>query len=100
MTDESDNSHDWGRYLFMKMLYQTKDMDMTIYYSDRPDIILNWFDTDNRWCLRFKFLNRYKDISATQVRKLIADGYNVNSFVPDFVNIHRSEIKEYIDKTL
>ena len=100
MTDESDNSHDWGRYLFMKMLHQTKDMDMTIYYSDRPDIMLSWFDADDRWCLRFKFLDRYKGISATQVRKLIIDGYDLNSFVPDFVNIHLPEIKEYIDKTL
>ena len=48
MTDESDNSYSWGRYLFMKMLGHTKVMDMTIYYSDRPVIMLGWFVAQQR----------------------------------------------------
>ena len=98
MTDESDNSYSWGRYLFMKMLGHTKDMDMTIYYSDRPDIMLGWFDAEDRWCMRFKFLDRYDGISATLVRNLILQNMPVDKFVPNFVNMHIDEIREYIRK--
>lgn len=97
MTDEADNTYDWGRYLFMKMLFYTKDADMTIYYSDKPEIMLSWFDAQDRWCLRFKFLDRYQNISATMVRKLILEGYAVDRFVPDFVNMHIDEIKKYLE---
>ena len=100
MTDESDNSYSWGRYLFLKMFYHTKDADMTIYYSDRPDIMLNWFDAQDRWCLRFKFLDRYENISATLVRKLIMSDLPVDRYVPPFVNMHLEQIKEYMHKAV
>ena len=96
MTDESDNSFAWGRYLFMKMLHHTKDADMTIYYSDRPDVMLNWFDAQDRWCLRFKFLDRYENISATLVRKLIMNDAPVDKYVPPFVHMHLEDIKRYM----
>lgn len=100
MTDESDNSYSWGRYLFLKMFYHTKDADMTIYYSDRPDIMLNWFDAQDRWCLRFKFLDRFENISATLVRKLIMSDLPVDRYVPPFVNMHLAQIKEYMHKAV
>ena len=96
MTDEADNSYHWGRYLFMKMLHYTKDMDMTIYYSDNPHIMLDWFDADDRWCLRFKFLDRFENISATEVRKLIEDGYCTDRLLPDYVQMYTQEIFNYI----
>ena len=98
LTDETDNSHNWGRYLFMKMLKVTKDPDMTIYYSGKPEIMLNWFDADDRWCLRFKFLDRYIGLSATHVRKLIEDEQDLlASFVlPKFVMMYLDEIKKYM----
>ena len=80
------------------MLKETKDPDMTIYYSDRPEIMLNWFDADDRWCLRFKFLDRYKGISATLVRKFLNDGEDwiLEKLLPNFVFIHRDEIRKYM----
>lgn len=99
LSDEADNSYNWGRYLFLKMFHYTKDTDMTIYYSDKPEIMLSWFDSEDRWCLRFKFLDRYKGISATSVRSLITEGYDVAlDVVPPFVAMHLKEIKEYLDK--
>lgn len=98
MTDEADNSYHWGRYLFLKMLHYTKDMDMTIYYSDNPRIMLDWFDAEDRWCLRFKFLDRYKGISATEVRKLIEEGYSTSEVLPFYVNMYINEIKDYMEK--
>lgn len=98
MTDESDNSYSWGRYLFLKMFYHTKDADMTIYYSDRPDIMLNWFDAQDRWCLRFKFLDRFENISATLVRNMIMNDVPVDKYVPPFVHMHLEDIKRYMEE--
>lgn len=99
LSDETDNSYHWGRYLFMKMLRETKDSDMTIYYADNPQIMLGWFDNEDRWCLRFKFLDRYEDISATLVRTLIDFNYEVaRKFVPNFVYMHIHTIANLINE--
>jgi cytidyltransferase-like protein len=100
MTDESDNSHGWGRYLYIKMFSKTKDSDMTIYYSDDPRIMLGWFAQDERWLLRFKFLDRYEGISATLVRNLFLEGNddNVREVVPCFVYNYRDEIRQYLQE--
>ena len=101
MTDESDNSHGWGRYLYIKMFSKTKDSDMTIYYSDDPRIMLGWFAQDERWLLRFKFLDRYEGISATLVRQAFqmeGGDYDVKQLVPAFVYNYREEIRQYIQE--
>lgn len=102
LTDEADNSYNWGRYLFMKMYNKTKDSDMTIYYSDKPEIMLSWFDADDRWCLRFKFLDRYRGISATKVREVLLDDVTpeeILEYIPNFVFIHLREIRKYLTKS-
>ena len=79
------------------MLSKTHDTDMTVYYSDSPQIMLSWFSADERWCLRFKFLDRYEGISATLVRNLINANFEVaRKFVPNFVYIHLEEIAKYL----
>lgn len=100
LSDETNNSHDWGRYLFMKMFTKTKDSDMTIYYSDDPRIMLSWFAQDERWCLRFKFLDRFEGITATAVRSTILSPnmcpVALQALIPPFVYNYREEIKTYI----
>ncbi len=101
MTDETDNSHGWGRYLYIKMFSKTKDSDMTIYYSDDPRIMLGWFAQDERWLLRFKFLDRFEGISATLVRQAfeMENGDEIiRSLIPSFVFNYREEIKNYLKK--
>lgn len=101
MTDEADNSHAWGRYLYIKMFSKTKDSDMTIYYSDDPRIMLSWFAQDERWLLRFKFLDRYDGISATMVRRAFqieGGDFAIKPIVPEFVYNYREEIRKYIQE--
>ena len=100
LTDESDNSYNWGRYLYIKMFNETHDSDMTIYYSDDPRIMLGWFDAEDRWLLRFKFLDRYEGITATKVREAFIrnDPDIVKLLVPAFVYMHYDTIKTYMDK--
>lgn len=100
LSDETNNSHDWGRYLYMKMLSKTRDTDMTIYYSDNPQIMLSWFSADERWCLRFKFLDRYQNISATAVRALLDNptvpDAALEAVLPPFCMIFKEDILKYI----
>lgn len=98
LSDETNNSYDWGRYLYMKMLGKTHDSDMTIYYSDDPQIMLSWFDAEDRWCLRFKFLDRYQNISATMVRRIFIEENDdlLQMLVPNFVYMHKKEILKYL----
>ena len=77
LTDESDNSHDWGFYLFTKILKEADTPYFTIYYSDGFEIITTWFPP---FVLRnnvsLKLLARgatCSGISATKVRKMILD---------------------------
>lgn len=100
LSDETNNTHDWGRYLYIKMFSKTKDSDMTIYYSDNPQIMLSWFAQDERWLLRFKFLDRFEGISATLVRKTLQtpnSDYLVAQLLPPFVYNFREEIKTYLN---
>jgi hypothetical protein len=82
------------------MLSKTHDVDMTIYYSDSPQIMLSWFDKDERWCLRFKFLDRYENISATQVRLAFSDFEHnqeiLYNLLPNYVFQNRELIYHYL----
>lgn len=101
MTDEADNTHAWGRFLYLKMLSKTRDCDMTIYYADDPRIMLGWFAQDERWCLRFKFLDRFENISATAVRALLetpgVPAAALQAVLPDYVLIYLYEIRQYLE---
>lgn len=103
LTDESDNSHDWGFYLFTKIVNETKDPYFTIYYSDGFEIITTWFPA---FVLRnnvsLKLLARSatcSGISDTRVRELIMDKeYNVlKKWVPDCVFESRENIRKHIE---
>jgi hypothetical protein len=102
LTDESDNSHDWGFYLFTKIVNETKDPYFTIYYSDGFEIITTWFPA---FVLRnnvsLKLLARgatCSGISATKVRQMILNGDDeLNKWVPNCVYERHDVIKKYIE---
>lgn len=102
LSDETDNSYAWGRYLFMKMFGKTHDSDMTIYYSDDPRIMLGWFAQDERWCLRFKFLDRFEGITATKVRFALENletmDFALKAMVPPFVYNYREELRTFVEE--
>ena len=62
--------------------------------------MLSWFDAEDRWALRFKFLDRYEGISATKVRNLICDDFTKDEIlevIPNFVYMHLDEIIKYLE---
>lgn len=103
LTDESDNSHDWGFYLFTKIVNETKDPVFTIYYSDGFEIITTWFPPFVfRNNIGLKLIPRNaicSGISATKVRKMIMDDdyVSLGECVPKCVFDNRETIKKHIE---
>ena len=76
LTDESDNSHEWGFYLYSHIVGITNSPAFTIYYSDGFEIIMQWFPNFiTRDFISFKLNARgtiHNNLSATKVREMIA----------------------------
>lgn len=103
LTDEDDNSHDWGFYLYTKIIKETENPNFTIYYSDGFEIITTWFPA---FVLRnnvsLKLLARgatCSGISATKVRRMILDKDDdeLKKWVPDCVFENRETIRKHIE---
>jgi len=101
LTDESDNSHEWGFYLYSKIVSTCKNPYFTIYYSDGFEIITTWFPSfilrnNVNLCLLARNATE-SGISATEVRQLIEeDDSNLESVVPNCVYENRETIKNHI----
>lgn len=77
LTSESDNSLEWGFYLYSKIVDEIKDSAFTMYYSDGFEIITTWFPGFIlRNYVSLVLLARgkvEKGISATDIRRLILE---------------------------
>lgn len=102
LTDESDNSHDWGFYLYSKIVTECKNPCFTIYYSDGFEIITTWFPSfilrnNVSLCLLARNAT-VSGISATKVRKLIEEESEyLSDYVPSCVYKNRDTIKKHIE---
>ncbi len=102
LTDESDNSHDWGFYLYSKIVTACKNPCFTIYYSDGFEIITTWFPSfilrnNVSLCLLARGAT-VDGISATKIRKMIEeDNSDLDMYVPPVVFNNRETIKKHIE---
>ena len=102
LTDESDNSHDWGFYLYSKIVGITRSPEFTIYYSDGFEIIMLWFPPFiTRNYVSFKLNARgtiAENISATKVRRMIMnnDIKALENFVPTSVMNRLDILRQFI----
>lgn len=102
LTDETDNSHDWGFYLYSTVVREMKTGIFSIYYSDGYEIITSWFPG---WLLRDQVSlvlfarNTFENgISATKVRQLILnDDDTLRDYVPKEVYEKRDMIKAFLN---
>jgi cytidyltransferase-like protein len=103
LTDESDNSHDWGFYLYSKIVTATNNPCFTIYYSDGFEIITTWFPAfilRNNVSLSLLARNAtVNGISATKVREFILNDNEeeLKKYVPSCVFTNRNTIKQHIE---
>lgn len=105
LTDESDNSYDWGFYLYSKIVTETQCSNFTVYYSDGFEIITTWFPgfiLRNNISLSLLARNATESgISATVIRNAIVNGDDdtLKKFVPTIVYDLRESIKQHIELT-
>ena len=103
LDDESNNSHEWGFYLYSNIVTETKNPNFTMYYSDGFEIITTWFPgfiLRNNVSLSLLARNSIENgISATQVRKYIVDGNDkeLEQVVPKAVFEKRKHLKSLIE---
>lgn len=102
LSDENDNSHDWGFYLYSKVVTEIQQSDFTIYYSDGFEIITSWFPgfmLRNNISLSLLARNAFESgVSATQVREFImTDDPRLREVVPASVYENRESIKQLIN---
>ena len=103
LDDESNNSHEWGFYLYSKIVTATHEPNFTIYYSDGFEIITTWFPgfiLRNNVSLSLLARNAVENgISATSVRKMIMDrdDENLKNVVPNCVFERREHLRTLIE---
>lgn len=103
LTDEGDNSHDWGFYLYSNIVSETQCSNFTIYYSDGFEIITTWFPSfifRNNVSLSLLARGATVDgISATKIRDAITSGDDETliKYVPKCVFDLRDTIKKHIE---
>lgn len=102
LTNESDNSIEWGFYLYTQIVKITKTSDFTIYYSDGYEIITTWFPgfvLRNHVSLSLLARNAFEEgISATTVRKYITESNweQLEKVVPSCVFESRERLQTYV----
>ena len=72
--DDRLSDREWGEYLYFKIVNKIGQNCFSLYYSDEPSIMLNWFSEDRRKYIDFVFLNRkdiFSELSATKIRSAI-----------------------------
>ena len=102
LTNESDNSHDWGFYLYSKVVTEIQQSNFTIYYSDGFEIITSWFPgfiLRNNVSLNLLARNATEEgVSATMVRDMIVrNDPALENVVPSMVYNERAAIKSLIE---
>lgn len=101
LSDEANNTHSWGFYLYTHARDITKDTKFVFYYSDKPEIALSWFDEFELRNIWFKFLPRFQNISATLVRNALInfdenDAVLLDEYLPPYVYRKAKELQKYI----
>lgn len=102
--DDVDSNLEWGRYLYYNIISEIDSKYFTMYFSDEPEIIENWFQDETirkRINLKtFERKNMFEAVSSTKIRNafLNNDREYIEKSVPDAVMRQYEEIKEIIDE--
>ncbi len=102
--DDFASNLEWGRYLYYNVVSVSASRCFSMYFSDEPQIIQNWFQDDiikNRVELRiFERNNMFEAVSSTKIRNafLNNDMDYIKKSVPNSVVKRFDEIYEILNK--
>ncbi len=96
----------WGHYLYYNIVSRIGQKNFTLYYSDNPEIVKNWFDDEVKNYISFRFLDRkkvFEGISSTKIRQALLDftpeaKKYLYKFLPEAVFERVEELREIIIK--
>lgn len=95
---------EWGRYLYYNIVSQTCEKAFTMYFSDEPEIIENWFqDEVIRKRITIKTYRReemFEAVSSTKIRNAFLNDNKeyIEKSVPKAVIKRYDIIKDKLDK--
>lgn len=96
----------WGHYLYYNIVSRINQKNFTLYYSDSPEIVKNWFDDEVKQFISFCFLDRQKvfeGLSSTKIRQALLsytkeDKKYLYKSLPEAVFERVEELREIIVK--
>jgi len=102
LSSESDNSIEWGFYLYAKIVDEIKSSCFTMYYSDGFEIITKWFPGfmfKSNVSLVLLARGSVEDgISATKVREaILTESKDIQNMVPKSVYDKVITLKSFIE---
>ncbi len=91
MESDKENDKTWGRYFYYNVVSRIFQKRFSIYYSDDPKILDDWFnDTEVREFITYRNFERselFEGLSSTKIRN-------------DFINDDIDYIKEYCPESV
>lgn len=102
--DDIASNLEWGRYLYYNVVSVSGRKDFTMYFSDEPGIIENWFQDEiirKRINLKiFERDNMFEAVSSTKIRNafLNKDKEYIQKSVPDAVMRRFDTIYEILEE--
>lgn len=100
-TMETDvaNAKEWGMYLYYNVVSRIQNKKFAMYYSDEPEVILNWFDSPILERITFELIERsnvFDGLSATKIRKAFEnDDFDyIKKYCPKSVISRYKELKD------
>lgn len=96
----------WGHYLYYNIVSRINQKSFTLYYSDDPQIVKNWFDDEVKDYISFCFLDRkkvFEGLSSTKIRAALLkfspeDKKYLYKFLPEAVFERVEELREILLK--
>ena len=99
--DKAEDNQIWGSYLYYNIVSRIKQKTFNFYYSDKPDIVAEWFTADIQKYITHRFLDRhtiFSGLSATKIRSAILnfseeDQLYLKECLPDAVYRRINELR-------
>ena len=102
METDTLSNKEWGRYLYYNIVSRAEQKNFSIYFSDEPQIIKDWFDKELMSRINFRLFERkdmFEGVSSTKIREafLNNDKEYIEKSCPDAVLRRYDKIKGIIE---
>ena len=87
--DDLDSNKIWGHYLYYNIVRVIGQSNFKLYYTDEPEIIKNWFDSEVSKNVTLELIPRehiLDGLSATKIREaILSDSTSADSYLQKYL---------------